>query len=63
MNEMITSIDVLFNRFLTSIIKNNTEIRPQDYSSAFNSALTGNEENTQIVLRFIQNNVKEVLES
>ncbi|CAH2240693.1 jg6646 [Pararge aegeria aegeria] len=49
-------------QFLTSIIKNNTEIRPQDYSSAFNSALTGNEENTGIVLQFVQANVEEVLE-
>ncbi|XP_052740774.1 membrane alanyl aminopeptidase [Bicyclus anynana] len=49
------------NSFLTSILKNNTEIRPQDYSSAFNSALTGNEGNTKIVLEYIQNNVEEVL--
>nr|XP_034830249.1 membrane alanyl aminopeptidase-like isoform X1 [Maniola hyperantus] len=51
------------NAFLTNIIKNETEIRPQDYNSAFNSALTGNEENTEIVLQFIQNNTVEVLQA
>ncbi|XP_073942539.1 putative aminopeptidase-2 [Choristoneura fumiferana] len=44
------------SQFLTDIVAENEIVRPQDYTVAFNSAVTGNEENTQIVFSWIQNN-------
>ncbi|XP_059049750.1 membrane alanyl aminopeptidase-like [Achroia grisella] len=43
--------------FLTDIFEDNYIIRPQDYSTAFNAAVSGNEENTQIVFEFIKQNL------
>nr|ASU92545.1 aminopeptidase N [Achaea janata] len=44
------------NEFLTDIVTDNYIVRPQDYTSALNSAVSGNEENTAIVFLYIQNN-------
>lgn len=44
-------------RFLNAIVNVNYVIRPQDYTNAFSSAVSGNEENTEIVLAFIQQNL------
>ncbi|VVD01641.1 unnamed protein product [Leptidea sinapis] len=41
----------------------NYVVRPQDYSTTFNNALTGNEANTQIVFNFIQQNLEAVSEA
>lgn len=50
-------------RFLNAIVEVNLLIRPQDYNTAFNSAVSGNEENTQIVFSFIQANLERVIEA
>ncbi|CAB3221064.1 unnamed protein product [Arctia plantaginis] len=42
---------------LMNIVEDNFIIRPQDYTSTFSNAVNGNEENTQIVLEFIQQNL------
>lgn len=47
-------------RFLNAIVNPNYVIRPQDYTTAFNGAVTGNEGNTQIVFQYIQNNLAAV---
>ncbi|XP_075971872.1 membrane alanyl aminopeptidase-like [Anticarsia gemmatalis] len=49
------------NTFMNAIVQTNELIRPQDYTTAFNSAVTGNEENTQIAFQFIQNNLPQVI--
>ncbi|CAG4917333.1 unnamed protein product [Colias eurytheme] len=51
------------NQLLTSIVEENFEIRPQDYSTTFNAALTGNEANTQVVLEFVKNNLASVTQA
>ncbi|XP_052753553.1 membrane alanyl aminopeptidase-like [Galleria mellonella] len=45
---------------LDAIVEDNYLIRQQDYTTAFNSAVTGNEGNTKIVLNYIQNNLAKV---
>ncbi|XP_045484796.1 membrane alanyl aminopeptidase [Pieris rapae] len=55
-----TPLERALNELLTSLVKDNYEIREQDYSTTFNTALTGNEGNTQIVLNFIKNNLADV---
>ncbi|CAH0693407.1 unnamed protein product [Chilo suppressalis] len=51
------------NLFLDDIVEENFIIRKQDYNTAFNSALTGNEENTAIVFEYIQNNTAAVIDA
>ncbi|XP_028036121.1 membrane alanyl aminopeptidase-like [Bombyx mandarina] len=48
------------NTLLNAIVQDNFIIRPQDYTNAFNNAVSGNEGNTQIAFRFIQNNLAAV---
>nr|WHB18095.1 membrane alanyl aminopeptidase-like protein [Dioryctria abietella] len=48
--------------FLDAILEENYLIRRQDYNTAFNSAVTGNEANTQIVFTYVRNNL-ELLEA
>nr|AAF99701.1 aminopeptidase-N [Epiphyas postvittana] len=43
-------------QFLNDIVLENEVVRPQDYTVAFNSAVTGNEANTQLVFTWVQNN-------
>lgn len=52
---------LLFHSFLDNIFEENFEIRPQDYSSAFNSAVGGNPDNTQKVFEYIKRNLQKVL--
>ncbi|XP_014370443.2 membrane alanyl aminopeptidase-like [Papilio machaon] len=49
------------NTFLTAIVQDNFIVRPQDYTTAWNSATTGNEGNTQIVFNFVRNNLQTVI--
>ncbi|XP_041970736.1 uncharacterized protein LOC121727124 [Aricia agestis] len=51
------------NIFLRNIVEENFIMREQDYNLAFNSVLTGNEENTLVVLAFIQNNMPAVIKA
>ncbi|CAK1599080.1 unnamed protein product [Parnassius mnemosyne] len=51
------------NTFLNAIVQDNFIIRPQDYTTAFNSAVTGNEGNTQIVFQYIRNNLAAVIKA
>lgn len=51
---------VKFLRFLDAIVQDNREIRPQDYATAFGSAVNSNEENTMIVFAYIQRNLADV---
>ncbi|XP_061710739.1 membrane alanyl aminopeptidase-like [Cydia pomonella] len=44
------------NQFLTDLFTDNYLIRRQDYTTALNSAASGNEANTQILFTFIQDN-------
>nr|AEA76302.1 aminopeptidase 8 [Mamestra configurata] len=49
------------NRFLANIAigsENNFVIRPQDYSTAISSAITGNEANTMRVFHWLQDNIE-----
>ncbi|XP_063824395.1 membrane alanyl aminopeptidase-like [Ostrinia nubilalis] len=48
------------NKLLDAIIQPNFIIRPQDYTTAFSTAVSGNEGNTQIVLRYMQRNITAV---
>ncbi|XP_048007612.1 membrane alanyl aminopeptidase-like [Leguminivora glycinivorella] len=43
-------------QFLVDLFTDNYVIRRQDYTTALNAAASGNEANTQILFRFIQNN-------
>lgn len=45
--------------FLDQIVADNDNIRSQDYTTALNGAISGNEENTQIVFQWLQNNIAE----
>nr|QBI71857.1 aminopeptidase N3a [Plutella xylostella] len=47
-------------KFMSAIVTDNLVIRPQDYTTAWNSAVTGNEENTQIAFQFVQGNLNTV---
>ncbi|XP_050667539.1 membrane alanyl aminopeptidase-like [Leptidea sinapis] len=58
-----TSNAVALNELLNLIVSENYVVRPQDYSTTFNNALTGNEANTQIVFNFIQQNLEAVSEA
>ncbi|RVE53193.1 hypothetical protein evm_002026 [Chilo suppressalis] len=52
---------IALNKFLDNIIEpDNFIIRRQDYTTAFNSAVSGNENNTQIVFQYIQDNLRNV---
>nr|AAD31183.1 aminopeptidase N 1 [Lymantria dispar] len=42
------------NTFLTNIVSENFVVRPQDYTTALNSAVSGNEGNTNIVFTYIR---------
>ncbi|CAF4959395.1 unnamed protein product [Pieris macdunnoughi] len=55
-----TPLERALNELLTSLVKDNYEIREQDYSTTFNTALTGNEGNTQIVWNFIKSNLTDI---
>nr|AAC36148.1 aminopeptidase [Plodia interpunctella] len=46
--------------FLDAILEENYLIRRQDYNTAFNSAVTGNENNTQIVFKYVQENLEKL---
>lgn len=48
------SIFSIYFRLLNNIIDDNFIVRPQDYNVALNSALTGNEANTQVVFSYVQ---------
>ncbi|KAL4706764.1 hypothetical protein ACJJTC_018145, partial [Scirpophaga incertulas] len=48
------------NKFLDHIVEENFYIRKQDYRTAYNSAVSGNEKNTQWVFEYIQNNIEKV---
>jgi hypothetical protein len=50
----------LLLRFLDAIVQDNFFVRRQDYTAAFNSAVTGNENNTQIVFDYIKRNLADV---
>ncbi|CAG5041325.1 unnamed protein product, partial [Parnassius apollo] len=51
------------NTFLNAIVQDNYIIRPQDYTTAFNSAVSGNEGNTQIVFQYVRNNLAAVIQA
>ncbi|XP_045518566.1 membrane alanyl aminopeptidase-like [Pieris brassicae] len=55
-----TPLERALNELLTSLVQDNYEIREQDYTTTFNTALTGNEGNTQIVLNFIKRNLIDI---
>lgn len=46
---------------MEAIIQPNNIIRRQDYNTAFNTAVAGNEENTQKAFRYIQQNLAAVI--
>uniref|UniRef100_A0A2A4IXQ9 ERAP1-like C-terminal domain-containing protein n=1 Tax=Heliothis virescens TaxID=7102 RepID=A0A2A4IXQ9_HELVI len=46
------------NTLLTDIVTPNQIIRPQDYTTAFNTAVSGNEVNTRLVWNYIQANLQ-----
>lgn len=47
-------------KLLVTIFEENFQIRRQDYGTAYSAAVSGNEVNTQIVFRYIQNNLEKV---
>ncbi|KAM3967325.1 aminopeptidase N3 [Aphomia sociella] len=47
-------------KYMDAIVSENYLIRRQDYTTAFNSAVSGNEVNTQIAFQFIQENLAKV---
>ncbi|CAH2070916.1 unnamed protein product, partial [Iphiclides podalirius] len=49
------------NTILRTIVNDTFVIRPQDFTTTLNSAVTGNEGNTQIVFQFIRNNLQLVI--
>ncbi|XP_041970737.1 membrane alanyl aminopeptidase-like [Aricia agestis] len=49
------------NSHLLNIVQDNFLIRPQDYTAAFNSLLTGNEANTLLVFAFVRENLPAVI--
>lgn len=55
----IFSYELFFTvlRFLDAIVQENFIIRRQDYNTAFNAAVSGNEHNTQIAFQYIQENL------
>ncbi|KAL0882634.1 hypothetical protein ABMA27_001069 [Loxostege sticticalis] len=55
-----TPHETSLNKFLDAIVEDNFFIRPQDYTTAFSPAVSGNEGNTQIVFRYIQRNLEAV---
>ncbi|CAG9794996.1 unnamed protein product [Diatraea saccharalis] len=46
--------------FMDYIVDENFVIRPQDYNTAFNSAVTGNENNTNIIFDYVKENLDRV---
>nr|XP_026484279.1 membrane alanyl aminopeptidase-like [Vanessa tameamea] len=56
-----TSDQLSLDKFLDAIISNNDIIRPQDFSTAWNSAVTGNEENTSRLFNWLRRNVNQVI--
>nr|AAX39865.1 aminopeptidase N3 [Trichoplusia ni] len=56
-----TTHEASLNSFMNEIVSDNFIIRPQDYNSAFNSAVTGNEINTQRAFRFVQDNLPRII--
>ncbi|KAJ8733132.1 hypothetical protein PYW08_001430 [Mythimna loreyi] len=55
-----TSHDGSLRKLLDEIVLVNNVIRRQDYTTAFNTAVSGNEENTQKVFQYIQQNLAAV---
>ncbi|KAJ8727734.1 hypothetical protein PYW07_001853 [Mythimna separata] len=55
-----TSHDASLATLLYAIVLPNNIIRRQDYTTAFNTAVSGNEENTQKAFQFIQQNLPAV---
>nr|AAP37953.1 midgut aminopeptidase N3 [Helicoverpa armigera] len=58
-----TSHSASLTTLLNDIVTPNNIIRPQDYTTAFSTAVSGNEENTLFVLNYIQNNLETVLKA
>ncbi|XP_059049701.1 membrane alanyl aminopeptidase-like [Achroia grisella] len=50
-------------KFLFAIVSGNDDIRPQDYTTAYNSAVTGNEINTLRVFEWLKQNYEAVDET
>lgn len=57
-----TSDQASFDIYLNAIINSSNVIRPQDHSTAWNSAVTGNEINTMRLLDWLRRNVNQVIE-
>ncbi|KAL0882636.1 hypothetical protein ABMA27_001071 [Loxostege sticticalis] len=55
-----TPFETSLNKLLDAIVEENFIIRPQDYTSAFSTIVSGNEGNTQIVFRYIQRNLEAI---
>ncbi|XP_026755766.2 membrane alanyl aminopeptidase-like isoform X2 [Galleria mellonella] len=47
-------------KFLTAIVTDDDAIRPQDYTTAYNSAVSGNENNTLLVFEWLKQNYEDV---
>nr|AAF37560.1 aminopeptidase 3 [Helicoverpa punctigera] len=56
-----TSHAASLTTLLNDIVTPNNIIRPQDYTTAFSTAVSGNEENTLFVFNYVQNNLQAVL--
>nr|AHW57924.1 aminopeptidase N [Mamestra brassicae] len=56
-----TSDDASLRTFVDAIVQSNNLIRRQDYTTAFNTAVSGNEANTQKVFQYIQQNLAAVI--
>ncbi|XP_026322120.1 membrane alanyl aminopeptidase-like [Hyposmocoma kahamanoa] len=50
-------------KFVNAIVSDNFEVRPQDYTTAFSSAVNGNEGNTMIVFAYIQDYLDQVTQA
>lgn len=51
-----TSDQASLEFFLTAFMTDNDEVRPQDYSTAYSNAVTGNEFNTLRVFNWLKEN-------
>lgn len=57
-----TSDQASLEKFLNAIIDNTNTIRAQDVSTAWNSAVTGNEINTERLFDWLKRNVNQVIQ-
>lgn len=57
-----TSDETSLWAFLDAILDENEYVRPQDYTTALNAAVTGNEENTDRMFRWLQLNLNRTTE-